>query len=98
MIKINNLGNKVVVEGNVKSIEHYNQLKSTVDGVLVNNKNIVVTLVDSISLTSSVIGYFSKLVNVNCVVLELYVSDDGLYELLDDLGLMQLFHVKKLVN
>ncbi len=96
MIKINNLGNKVVVEGNIKSIEHYNQLKSTVDEMLLNNKTIVVTLVDSISLTSSIIGYFTKIINVNGVVLELYVSDDGLFDLLDDLGLIQLFNVKRL--
>lgn len=96
MIKINNLGNKVVVEGNIKSIEHYNQLKSTVDEMLLNSKTIVVTLVDSISLTSSIIGYFTKIINVNGVVLELYVSDDGLFDLLDDLGLIQLFNVKRL--
>ncbi|SFV71337.1 hypothetical protein MNB_SV-13-1490 [hydrothermal vent metagenome] len=48
------------------------------------------------SLTSSVIGYFTKIVNVNDVTLRLYVQDEGLFSLLDDLGLVQVLHVQKI--
>ena len=95
-MEIDSFGNKLVIEGNIKSITHYNQLKSILDEMVINHKKVVVELVDSISVTSSVIGYFSKLVNVNGVVLEVYVSDDDLFVLLEDLGLIQTFSVKKI--
>ena len=88
-------GNIVTIKGNVKSIAHYNEIKSALDS-LVGEDKIVIRLEDSISLTSSVIGYLSKLVNVDGKELELYVRNEKLYKLLDDLGLLQLFSVKRL--
>ena len=95
-MQVDSFGNKLIIKGNIKSINHYNQLKSILDAIVVNNKQIVIELIDSISITSSVIGYFSKLINVNGILLELFVNDDDLFNLLDDLGLIQAFNVKRL--
>jgi len=89
-------GTRVVVKGNVKSISDFNDIKNAVDAITSTSKHVVIELVDSISLTSSVIGYLSKLVNVDGVTVELYVGDKGLYDLLNDLGLISLFKVKKI--
>ena len=89
-------GNRVIIKGNVKSISDFNDIKNSVDAITSTSKHIVIELVDSISLTSSVIGYLSKLVNVDNVTVELYVGDKGLYDLLSDLGLISLFKVKKI--
>jgi len=88
--------NKIKVEGNVKSISDYNELKNSIDQIVKSQKNIIVEFVDSMSLTSSAIGYFTKLVNVDNVVLKLYVNDKQLFELLDDLGLIQVLNVQKM--
>jgi len=94
-MKLDISGNKIIIKGNVKSISDFNNIKNAIDSIISMNKYIILELVDSISLTSSVIGYLSKLVNVDGVTVELYVGDDGLYELLSDLGLISLFRVKK---
>jgi len=95
-MEVNVVGNKIVVKGNVKSIRDYEEIRNVIERVISRNKFVVIELVDSISLTSSVIGYLSKLVNVDDVKVELYVRDDGLYDLLDDLGLINLFRVKRI--
>lgn len=95
-MEMNTIGNKITITGNIKSISHYNEIRSIIDEILINQKNIVVKLMDSISVTSSVIGYFSKLINVDGVVLELFVNDDDLFNLLEDLGLTQAFNVQRL--
>jgi len=96
MIKIIPMENKIKVEGNVKSISDYNELKNSIDQIVKSQKNIIVEFVDSMSLASSAIGYFTKLVNVDNVVLKLYVNDKQLFELLDDLGLIQVLNVQKM--
>ena len=96
MIKIIPMENKIKVEGNVKSISDYNELKNSIDQIVKSQKSIIVEFVDSMSLTSSAIGYFTKLVNVDNVVLKLYVNDKQLFELLDDLGLIQVLNVQKM--
>jgi len=95
-MELNVSGTRVVVKGNVKSISDFNDIKNAVDGIISTSKHVVIELVDSISLTSSVIGYLSKLVNVDGTMIELYVGDKDLYELLSDLGLINLFRVKKI--
>jgi len=95
-MELNVSGTRVVVKGNVKSISDFNDIKNAVDSIIMTSKHVVIELVDSISLTSSVIGYLSKLVNVDGVTVELYVGDKGLYDLLNDLGLISLFKVKKI--
>jgi len=95
-MEMNVTGNRVVVKGNVKSVNNFKDIKIVIDRIISTSPHVIVELVDSISLTSSVIGYLSKLINVDGVMVELYVGDEGLYELLDDLGLVDLFKVKKL--
>ena len=96
MLKVERSGNTVSIEGNIKSMAHYSQIKSVLDDMVADGSHIVVKLIDSISLTSSIIGYFSKLVNVDDVRLELFVNDESLYNLLDDLGLRQTFNIRRL--
>ncbi len=96
MLEIEKTGNTISIKGNIKSMAHYNQIKSIIDDMIRYDKHVVIKLIDSISLTSSLIGYFSKLVNVDNVELELYVKDESLLQLLDDLGLTQTFNIRKL--
>ena len=65
------------------------------DGVVEEFNEVVVHLMDSISITSAVIGYFTKLVVKDNIRVELYVRDEDLYALLNDLNLVELLDVKK---
>lgn len=88
---------EVTISGNIKTIEDYQAIKEAVKTLVQKGKNnITVKVVDSISMTSSVIGFFLKLVCGENVKITMYVKDKRLYALLDTLNLLSVFDVKKL--
>jgi len=88
--------NTVTITGNIKTVQDFQSIKSNIDTVVANQRSIVINLVDSLSITSSVIGYFNKLVLKDKVDLTLGVGNDQLIELLEDLSLKSLFKVRKI--
>lgn len=88
-------GNRVIISGNIKSVSDYQQIKGTLDVLTQNQKHIVIEIEDSISMTSSVIGYLNKLVLKDKIDIEIKVGDVQLMELFEDLNLVSLFKVKK---
>jgi hypothetical protein len=87
--------NNVTIAGNIKSVADYQAIKSSMDSLISSYDNIVVNIPDSISVTSSVIGYFTKLVQKEGITLTVKVGDATLYELFDELNLVKLFNVRK---
>lgn len=87
--------NQVSIVGNVKSIAHFQEIKTTLDSLSQSSKNITIILVDSISLTSSVIGYFNKLILRDKIDLQIKFGDAQLMNLLDDLFLTKTFKATK---
>ena len=65
------------------------------DDFIKTNKHVIFNIKDSISIISSVIGYFNKLVLKDEIDLQINVGDDQLMELFEDLNLVSLFKVKK---
>jgi len=88
--------NKVTITGNIKTVNDFQNIKTNIDAVIANQKSIVVNLVDSLSITSSVIGYFNKIVLKDKVDLTLAVGNEQLIELLEDLSLKSLFKARKI--
>jgi len=89
-------GNSVTIAGNIKSISDYQTIKSTLDSVTHEHKNIILNITESISITSSVIGYFNKLVLKDGIKLEMRVGNNQLMELLDELSLKSIFNARKM--
>ena len=87
--------NSVKITGNIKSVSDYQTIKSTLDTLTQTQKSIVIEIKDSISITSSLIGYFTKLVQKEGIDLSIVVGDKSLMELFEDLNLISLFRVKK---
>ena len=87
--------NTVVITGNIKTISDYQQIKENVDNLTKNHQHIIITIQDSISITSSVIGYLNKLVLKENIDVEIKVGNAQLIELFEDLNLVSLFKVKK---
>jgi anti-anti-sigma regulatory factor len=92
---ISTSGNVVTIRGNIKTVGDYQDIKRAVDSLLGMHKSIIIDIPDSISITSSVIGYFTKLVQKERVDLSIRVGDPDLMELFEDLGLESLFKVRK---
>jgi len=88
-------GRTVTITGNIKSIGDYQTLKDTLERVVANEKSIMINIKDSISITSSVIGYLTKLVQKDDIDVQIKVGDENLYELFDEINLIQLFKVTR---
>jgi len=87
--------NVVTITGNIKSVSDYQLIKEKLDSLTQSHKSIILEIKDSISITSSIIGYFTKLVQKEGIDLSIRVGDKSLMELFEDLNLMGLFKVKK---
>ena len=88
--------NIITITGNIKTVQDFQSIKSNIDTVVANQNSIVIDLVDSLSITSSVIGYFNKLVLKDKFDLTLGVGNEQLIELLEDLSLKTLFKARKI--
>ncbi|ABB43491.1 conserved hypothetical protein [Sulfurimonas denitrificans DSM 1251] len=87
--------NIVTIAGNIKSISDFQAIKKIVDDVAAAHKAIHLNIVDSLSITSSVIGYLNKLVLKDNIDLHVNVGNEQLLELLDDLNLTAMFKAKR---
>jgi len=87
--------NVVTIKGNIKSVNDYQAIKSTIDSIVQTQDSIVIDIKDSISITSSIIGYFTKLVQKEGIDLSIKVGNASLFELLEELNLVGLFKVRK---
>ena len=94
-MKIVTSGNNITITGNIKTIGDYQSIKNSLDSLVSSSKNITIIIKDSISITSSVIGYLTKLVQKDNINLQIRVGDANLYELFDEINLVQLFKVTK---
>jgi len=92
---ISTSGNRITIEGNIKSVSDYQSIKSTIDSVTAQNKTIIIEVKDSISITSSVIGYFNKVILKDSVDIQMKIGNPQLLELLQDLNLASVFKAIK---
>ncbi len=95
-MKISSASDLITIHDNIKSISDYQDIKSTFDKVIKEYKTINVHIIDSVSITSSVIGYLNKLVLKDKIVIQMSLGNDQLFELFEDLNLSPLFNVQKL--
>ena len=93
-MEISSSANNITIIGNIKTVSDYQSIKTTVDSVSSQNKSIIIDVKDSISITSSVIGYFNKLVLKDKIDLSMKVGNPQLLSLLDDLNLKSVFKAR----
>jgi len=94
-MNISTAGSKVTLNGNIKSVSDFQNIKSTLDDVTASNAEITLLIADSISITSSVIGYLNKLILKDGIKINMLVGNDDLISLLNDLNLSNVFNVRK---
>jgi len=87
--------NAITISGNIKSVSNYQDIKSAIDSVIADHNAITINITESISITSSIIGYFNKLVLKDKINLNMTIGNEQLMELIDDLNLKTLFKARK---
>ena len=86
---------EVTIHENIKSIDDFLKISAQVNEVVQEGGGeLYLKIPDSISMPSSVIGLLLKLKNQNGVRIEISVGDHRLYELLDELNLVQELGVR----
>ncbi|EDZ62988.1 hypothetical protein SMGD1_1016 [Sulfurimonas gotlandica GD1] len=94
-MEITSSSNTINITGNIKSINDFSQIKNLVDSVVTQHKNITINIIDSLSITSSVIGYFNKLILKDNINIEMRVGNEQLMHLLADLNLASTFKARR---
>ncbi len=94
-MEIKSSSSSITITGNIKTIADFQLIKQTIDAVAATHKSLIVNIVDSLSITSSVIGYFNKLVLKDKVDMRLNVGNEQLLHLLDDLNLLSTFKAQR---
>jgi len=94
-MEISTSSNTVTINGNIKSVNNFQIIKHNLDNIISKNQSITVNIVDSLSMTSSVIGYFNKLILGDNINIQMKIGNKQLFELLDDLNLISTFNVRK---
>lgn len=95
-MEISTSSNIVKISGSIKTINDHQSIKKSIDELTASNKSITVVIEDSISITSSVIGYFNKLVLKDKIDLHLQIGAEQLMTLLDDLHLTKEFKARRI--
>jgi hypothetical protein len=87
--------NEFTISGNIKSIEDGTAIKEALIACKKEGATgVLLRIQDSFSMTSTVIGFLMKLVNIDKLRVSLVVGDGRLYQLLDELSLVQAFNVR----
>jgi hypothetical protein len=94
-MEITSSANTINITGNIKSINNFSEIKNLIDGVVTQHKSITINIIDSLSITSSVIGYFNKLILKDNINIEMRVGNDQLMHLFSDLNLASTFKARK---
>ncbi len=85
----------VEIEGTIRGMQDIAEIKSTIDAMrLEAGDPLHLTIRDSFSMPSALIGYLLKLVEQQKVTLHVTVGNAGLAELLADLNLTRIFNLR----
>jgi len=87
--------NTITINGNIKSISDFQKIKQSTDTMVKTHKSITIKIIDSLSITSSVIGYFNKLVLKDEIKIKMNIGNAQLMNLVKDLNLVSTFNASK---
>lgn len=94
-MEITSSSNTINISGNIKSINDFSEIKNLIDSVVTQHKSVTINIIDSLSITSSVIGYFNKLILKDNINIDMRIGNDQLMHLLSDLNLASTFKARK---
>lgn len=88
---------EITIKGNIKSISDTDSIKSTIQRVWDKDKveDIGLKIDNSFIITSSVIGFLIKFIKKDKIPISLYVRNQELYDMLDDMNLIEALNVRR---
>ncbi|MEO5355994.1 MAG: hypothetical protein H7844_01695 [Nitrospirae bacterium YQR-1] len=88
---------EVTITGHIKTIDDYLKIKDSLNSLVEKGKNYIsIKIPESVSMTSSLIGYLLKLVLENKIEIKLFIKDERLYNLLETLNLVEVLKAQKI--
>ena len=87
--------NVITIDGNIKSVSDFQKIKQLLDQAIIQHNSIVINITNSLSITSSVIGYLNKLALKDGINIQMRVGNSQLLSLLEDLSLTATFNAKE---
>jgi hypothetical protein len=84
--------NDITITGNIKTTDDYLAIRQMVTELVGQGASaLTLHIHESLSMPSSVIGFFVKLINRDKIRIRMVIQDSRLLELLEELGLATLF-------
>jgi positive regulator of sigma E activity len=96
MIKIDINDKNVKIYGDIIGVEDFEMIKNEMEEKLNAENIITLEIIDSSFITSSLIGYFYKLLEKDGIHLKIKVGKKELMEVFEDLNLVEKFEVSLL--
>lgn len=94
-MEISTSSNTIIINGNIKSVSDFQIIKQNIDSIINKHKHVTIEIKDSLSITSSVIGYLNKLVLNDHIDISMNIGNEQLIKLLDDLNLVSTFKARR---
>lgn len=94
-MKLTTNSSTITIEGNIKTQADFQSIKGAIESLMSTHKSIHLDLIDTMSISSSVIGFITKVIHKDGINISMSISNERLYDLLNDLNLVKLFNVKK---
>lgn len=97
-ISINEASSKITIDidGVIKGVTDSQRFKDAIESIQAQNKPVEININESFAITSTIIGYLRKKIQIDKLQITLNVKDDRLYELLEELMLAEIFNAKKI--
>lgn len=97
VIKETSASTDIIINGNIKSVRDTDDIKAVIQKIWDPHdiKPINIRIDNSFIITSSVIGFLIKFIKKDKIPLTLYVKNDELFEMLDDMNLIDALNVRR---
>lgn len=86
--------NTVKVYKDITNIEDFEKIKSFIEKIRENEKILILEIIDSVFITSSLIGYLYKLREKDGLDIIIRIGKKELKEVFEDLNLLNVFKVE----
>lgn len=95
--KVNREHVNILITGTIKTIGDAQTIKDAIRKAYEQHQDVIInlTIQDSFIITSSVIGFLIKSIKMDKMNLHVNVGSEELYEMLDDMNLIEIMNVGK---
>jgi anti-anti-sigma regulatory factor len=97
-MKITINDNNIIIKGQIRTLNDYLEIRDVIQKIIKTQsyKSILINILDSPTITSSIIGFLIKVINLDNVQVSLSVRHNDLYNMLVNLNLVSIFNVTKI--